>query len=136
VEGVVLDGTFTSSKSNGTYTWTVDGTATEGGNTVQADMTLTATVERGEVGDVTDDVWTVSGSGTLGTEQYGQIGFTIRSNDPVVFPVGCGYPTSGTIEVTVQGQSGTCDLGDGACDSIVHVEVGPISRDIDLSELP
>lgn len=135
VEGVELDGTFSSSKSDGTYNWTIDGTATEDGKTVEADMTLTATVVRGEVGDVSDDVWTVSGTGTLGTDQYGQIGFTIRSNDPVVFPVDCGYPTSGTIEVTVQGQSGTCDCGDGACDSIVHVQIGPISRDIDLSDL-
>jgi hypothetical protein len=110
-----------------------NGTVTDenGTSTINANFTMTADL-KGTPKDPSDDVYLVSGSGTV-VESNKSYSFTMT--EALRFEVGCSYPTSGKMTVTSNGgQPATVDFfpENGACDDVVLVTIGNLSTKINL----
>jgi hypothetical protein len=103
----------------------------KGSATINANLTLTVDL-KGTPQNPDDDVYTISGSGTVaeGGKTYS---FTIT--DPLIFQVGCSFPTSGKMTVNSgDGQPASIDFfpDNGACDDVAVVTIGNVSKRITL----
>jgi hypothetical protein len=110
-----------------------DATVTDdnGTATVNANLTMTANLnDTPQAPD--DDVYAISGAGTVneGGKTYS---FTI--SDPLLFQVGCNFPTSGKMAITTTNSpDATIDFfpDNGACDDVAVVTIGGASKRIML----
>lgn len=83
---------------------------------------LSELIEGGNSFRFTDDVWSVTGSGS-GTNMDGK-DYTMTINTPLIYNNGCFYPVSGIIEITTEGEATKIiDYGIGECDNEATITV-------------
>jgi hypothetical protein len=109
-------------------------TSEKGTAKIDANLALTADF-KGTPQNPADDVYLVSGSGTVVDTDSKTYNFTIT--EPLRFQMNCNYPTAGKMTVSGgNGQPATVDFfpENGACDDIVVVTIGNASRTIHLDQ--
>jgi hypothetical protein len=130
-----FNGSVAATISNGNTVALVINNATvtddKGTATINANLTMAVDL-KGTPQNPDDDVYTISGSGTVaeGGKTYS---FTIT--DPLVLQVGCSFPTSGKMAVSSgDGQPAAIDFfpDNGACDNVAVMTIGSVSKRITL----
>ena len=102
------------------YTVTLTGgkVTFEDGTTYTREFTRTRTWAEGynTIGNIADDVYTVTGTST-GVNRKGYT-YTHTITNPLMIKVACRWIVSGTIEMNVNNNTAILDYGNGECDNI------------------
>jgi len=80
--------------------------------------------------DKSDDVFYESGSGSITVNDTAKFSRTITK--PLTIDRSCEFITSGTVELTRNGNTVTIDYGDGTCDNKATVTTNGTTEDIEL----
>jgi hypothetical protein len=83
-----------------------------------------------ETSDKTDNVYSVTGSGTVVLNDTATYTKTITT--ALLFDAGCDYIKSGVIELNRNGVVSVIDYGDGTCDSVATVTTDGTTEEINL----
>ena len=144
INGVKIEGTRTvtntsaSLESNPVFNIVVSG-----GKAIWPDATFatrevnrTREWNRGDILDVADDQWIVSGTAS-GTNRNGR-SYQMEITKPLVYKRECAISdkvfiaVEGTKVLTVESKQITIDYGDGACDKLVTITVNGKSREVEV----
>jgi len=88
-------------------------------------------VQGGATFKFSDDVWSVTGSGS-GVNIDGK-NFKMTITTPLIYKNGCFYPVSGVVTIETDGEeTKTIDYGNGECDNKITVTTGDESVEIEL----
>ncbi len=88
-------------------------------------------IEGGATFKFSDDVWSVTGSGS-GVNIDGK-SFKMTIITPLIYKNGCFYPVSGVLTIETDGEeTTTIDYGNGECDNKITVTTGDESVEIEL----
>jgi len=113
-----------------------DGTIAHGDTSATMDAELKLVINmNGTPGDPFDDVYTISGFGTVTTPNAKTYSFEITT--PLEYHAFCEYPVKGVIEMKTELYTSSIDFfpDNGQCDDIVQVTIGGRSQTIALSDL-
>lgn len=124
LHGTALEGTSLTLNSQIAFTDT-DGTETLTAEDLTAEANFNQTI------DPLDDEYTLNGNGTYINEldeEYAMIFSQVKAEFM------CFIPVSGTLTIESSDPAfiATVDFGDGACDTMVEVTIGNVTKDIDL----
>jgi hypothetical protein len=134
VEEVEVDGMVNATLIGNTLSWAIDGTVSDGDVSVTGDLDMSATLDANSPGTIDDDELVVTGSGTI-VSGDSSVAFQIDAEDPLVLRTGCDYPVAGSVALSANLGDARVDYGDGECDSLVTIWIGPYSREIDLENV-
>jgi hypothetical protein len=83
--------------------------------------------------DISDDVWSLSGTSSFASSEGNSIVFTASPNTPLVRAVTCHNISKGIVSfVYDQSVNGTIDFGDGTCDNLAALTIGSYHQNITL----
>ncbi len=87
-------------------------------------------VEGNETFRFSDDVWSVTGSGS-GVNRDG-VEYSFEITTPLIYKNGCFYAVSGVVEITTAESSTVIDYGEGECDKEVTVTTDGVTETVEL----
>ena len=107
----------------------------DNGSNGNANLTLNVNAFVGAIGVVEDDVFTITGSGTM-TNGGSTFAYNIFDpNDPIMVYGNCRYPKSGKVMLSLNNNDYTIDFfpNNGACDAIAAITKSGVTVIVDLS---
>jgi hypothetical protein len=100
--------------------------------TYSGDKTLTQTAGASTPADISDDVYSITGSNSIFNSATGN-SLQDSITTALTKAEACGYISSGVISFVFNDSvDGTLDFGSGTCDSLATVKIGPFSENIIL----
>ena len=113
-----------------------NGTIAYGDTTVSINAELKLKIDtNGTPGDIFDDVYVITGFGTVITTDGSSYSFEITT--PLEYHALCQYPVKGVVEVKTDSYTAEVDFfpNSGSCDDIDKVTIGKYSKTISLYDL-
>jgi hypothetical protein len=94
-----------------------------------------AWIEGSDTEDITDDVFSISGSADVNSSEGGYYSYDIT--EPLMISYSCDFISEGVMQITTSGNEGpvSIDFGKSGCDRIVYISQGNIlNKETDLSK--
>jgi hypothetical protein len=132
---VDLTGSMENKGKNGSGNWVIEKkytqTITKNDQTVvRTNNELVEWISGFETTDRTDNVYSVSGSGSIVLNDTASYTKTITT--PLLFDASCEYIKSGVVELNRHGNVSVIDYGDGTCDDKATITTDGITEEITL----